>query len=78
MYEPLELGRRSTAAPKIGVQESSLCIAFMAVIFYAGNKSSPYQNQNSRVLKFWLLWLLPYAHATIKILVYSLYNTARL
>ena len=47
------MGKQSSAAPKIGVQESSLCIAFMAVIFYAGfyvgNTISPHQNKDSRV-----------------------------
>lgn len=47
------MGKRSAAAPKIGVQESSFYIAFMAVIFYVGfyvgSKTSPDRNEESRV-----------------------------
>lgn len=47
------MGKRSAAAPKIGVQESSICIAFMTVIFYVGfyvgSTASPERNEESRV-----------------------------
>jgi hypothetical protein len=55
IYQPLEMGERSAAAPKIGVQESNICIAFtrMDVIFYVGvcigSTASPDRNEESRV-----------------------------
>jgi hypothetical protein len=53
IYQPLEMGKRSAAAPKIAVQESSICIAFMAVIFhvgfYVGSTTAPKRNEESRV-----------------------------
>ena len=57
------MGKRPAAAPKIGMQESSFWISFMAVIFYVefyvGSTTSPDRNEESIVLKFLLLWL-PY------------------
>jgi hypothetical protein len=34
IYQLFEMGKRPSAAPKIGMRESSLCIPFIAAIIY--------------------------------------------